>query len=771
MFALFPQLAHQPSIMEGDWYFKRPHGLTAAGVDMGPPPDPEDTVAYNSYLAAARHWRYDDRAVGTTEFGTLELIDASYEKGAKPLGEEKSVFDHPATPAEVIVHILRHLVTSNATVRKTLKDVTFFPVRREHVEFACLSLDKPPPSGDDPVGDAGMGRQLLLLKWLMEGTFLPPFGDYNDTAVGPEGTDLRTVLFNRLLQRQELVKVEGYEWALFHQWAALKANSTLRVSPQGASDSQQTASLAARARCQALFGDYLDAHDDAVMKKVGKAAIRGTLAGLAADDDARPGLFSMTPAQFDADASLATFEHFIARRALASEDVFEAENLPALMDDFLQTKAGSSRKFCQIRKRTDGVNQFILAAHQFLAGVQNATGDEYFDTKEARLIAGFVNEIETRTNNAQAIEFGFNGVANNRQPGRLPLAGNPAQPGFIAPQLSYPFTVTVCKNQTTTEVPGIRVHLESGPQNLIIAPPLAVAPLTFPADQTAMVVNVKNTDGSPLLALRRSAAGVGELLQHRMALVIEDEDARDEANLFVENDVAPLESVIMSVPHPHDPELVPAAKTRWVYRGVFFEDITDPVSGETITSQAQLQRMIDTQLRQGRLDSQARLAGLDDTERENQLLADVRARRDGTLGLESFSNEDLRAMTDPELLAVQHLGPPLQAIGISTAEDMFTAIRFSMGPASRPAHPSIISVLLAFEVPIDAGIQYVRTATKGPNGVPVRKWLNPGEEGREVVFFHEVKFSRCLAFEVLPSVPLHPSGFFLVHAHGPFINN
>jgi PKD repeat protein len=281
LFEAFPRLAHQPEYMTGDWYFRRPRGLTANGDDLGPPPDPDDREAFQRYVAASATWRYDTLGVGAPEIDTLELWSGSIPKGHKPFGEEKSVFDQPATPAEVISHILTHLVKSDPERRKILPDVSFFPFRREHLKFACLSLEKPPPFGDDPVGDAGMGRQLLLMKWLLEGAFLPPFGNFNAPASLPSG--MRSTLFDRLKQRESLMAVEGYEWGLYQQWAILRDNAHFRVRPQGVNDAQAAAAIA-RARCREVFGNFLDKHDEKVMKKVGKAGIRAALARLAIDD-------------------------------------------------------------------------------------------------------------------------------------------------------------------------------------------------------------------------------------------------------------------------------------------------------------------------------------------------------------------------------------------------------------------------------------------------------------------------------------------------------
>jgi len=57
--------------------------------------------------------------------------------------------------------------------RIEFEDITFFAVSREEFEGARLSIMPPPASGgSDAFGDMGLGRQQLLLKWLLEGQYV-----------------------------------------------------------------------------------------------------------------------------------------------------------------------------------------------------------------------------------------------------------------------------------------------------------------------------------------------------------------------------------------------------------------------------------------------------------------------------------------------------------------------------------------------------------------------------------------------------------------------
>src|SRR6185436_14817843 len=57
-------------------------------------------------------------------------------------------------------------------VTVSFKDITFFAVRREPFEQAKLDVLPPASSGTDAAGDVGLGRQQLLLKWLLEGEYV-----------------------------------------------------------------------------------------------------------------------------------------------------------------------------------------------------------------------------------------------------------------------------------------------------------------------------------------------------------------------------------------------------------------------------------------------------------------------------------------------------------------------------------------------------------------------------------------------------------------------
>ena len=126
------------------------------------------------------------------------------------------------------------------------------------------------------------------------------------------------------------------------------------------------------------------------------------------------GFFNQFGVDFDADASLKTFEHYVTRRALAApEEFFGGPAGARLLNDFLQTKVGDPLKFCEIRARADGVDQYIFDGNSFLQSVQLATATAYGDYQDDLLEAGQINEVEVRTANAQAIDYGFTGLSGS----------------------------------------------------------------------------------------------------------------------------------------------------------------------------------------------------------------------------------------------------------------------------------------------------------------------------------------------------------------------
>ena len=139
-------------------------------------------------------------------------------------------------------------------------DITFFRFSREDFANAKLNVQPPPASTPgDATGDIGLGRQQLLLLWLLGGEYVPL------TSVGP-GPSLDTLL-DRLRNVTDISRLEGFEWATLQSYNLAKSKALLRFA--GASD--PTSSL------HPLYVKQL--HDAA------KAGIRSAFGRLIADTE------------------------------------------------------------------------------------------------------------------------------------------------------------------------------------------------------------------------------------------------------------------------------------------------------------------------------------------------------------------------------------------------------------------------------------------------------------------------------------------------------
>lgn len=463
----FEENAYRDLTMAGDWYFKLPEGLDSEGNSLGFPPDLGNKAQLAPYLNAVAAWRYTlpptfQTLAGETSFEVL--------KGKSILGEPtaKSVFNNPVSPSSVVSFVLTENLKKSTTtisgknIRKILPDVSFFPYRREHFEFAVMSLERPPPFGDDPIGDAGMGRGLLLLKWVLEGAFLPEFDGFNTgfDAAGAADKARRTAVFDRLVARSDSLEVEGYEWGIYQEFAALSESVHLRVRRSDPEPQDGNPASLVRER-QLVFGDYFMAHDKKAMKKVGKAAIRSVLARMAAEDAQRPQLFAMTPEQFDAETRLASFEHLVADLGKANLSLFSGITAQD-MDNYLNAKIGNfdDKHLKEILQDPETVDEFITKGMDLIrVSVQEPTEDDYADYLKALLQEGNENalaECNSRLANNAAVNFGLTTSTGEFKPGRFQLHGE-----LDAADLSYSFVLNL-HNHSDTDPAMVTVKMDPG---------------------------------------------------------------------------------------------------------------------------------------------------------------------------------------------------------------------------------------------------------------------------------------------------------------------
>ena len=727
--AAYAKLAHLPDYLEGDWYFAPPVGVDAEGNTMGAIPNPEDEDAYEEYRFTAQRWRYRlpvgiNNTLGGTASGPSEgrrFFDVT--KGTT-IGN-LPLFDHPATPADIIAAALTHTAKSDPQVSAELPEVTFFPVRREHFFFGTPSVERPPPFGDDPIGDAGLGRGLLFLKWVLEGVFINPFAnDPTDLPLGEIDLSLRTTIHERLRERQSALGIEGYEWGLLQEYVLLRESAHLIM--------EQTAAEAAPANLPDIVPDGIASQENKIIKKVGKSVIRAVFGRLMADPAARSEFLAVTPQSYDADAGLRTFEHLVAR---VGANHPEAAGLqPPALDLFLGAKLGDSAVLNLVRAEPEGFANFVEAGFEYLkSSAQVPLADTYADFLDSLLPAGRINEFSARSENARIIDHGIVTEDGDR-PGRADLHG--LEGNAVA---NYSFNLALHKRgHGENEAGPVDVALLNEPGDSLLLPNI-----TIPANRNMVVLDQTGPDGKPFFTVRRPITS-SVTATHEFALVgpglVDDS--------FSSNNFASFESRFLDLtPHflPRFRVELPEEKTRWIFRGLRLTDVG--VAGlETL------------ELERGVHESAAVRNGLDVATRVSEL-------SDALTDLGDFSDDDVFLWSEAERAALAHVGGvPPNSPAISTAEKasfpLTSGLVNNLGPLEK-------AWLLVMEVPVTAsgtfvnqGIEYLATANGG-----VRR-INDSE-GNEVVYIGEIRFLQAHLFQILPppdtQPPPLPAANVLIH--------
>jgi len=396
---------HTPDSLTGDWYFQRPTGLDAGGT-----PTRDD--------GAIVTWEYT-LPPGRTVDGQTRL------RMARQANDEDLAqgFRSPLTPADVIAREFTRAITANPARRALLPQTSFFPERREHFMFGRLHLQRPPDFGDDPLGDGGTGRQLLLLKWLLEGAFVTATDEGGAAEFSPGAPTLTQIYAH--WQRVGVPRAEGLEWGLFHDFAALNAKpfqtAELRLSSTGAE---------ARLRSlQRSIDDAVAQQQASRLKKLGKAAIRATLARLAGDTNLNA-VVTGVPAGRITDNSIRSFEHVILELARSSPETKAAfggfaedrDDLtePPDLGDFLRAKNGDRDYLATILHEPGSYERFVTTTFEFLrTRVQRPTLSPYQDYTQGLRDTDGLAELQQRTENLNLLTRG-----RGDQPGLLALNGD-----------------------------------------------------------------------------------------------------------------------------------------------------------------------------------------------------------------------------------------------------------------------------------------------------------------------------------------------------------
>jgi PKD repeat protein len=286
--------------------------------------------------------------------------------------------------------------------------LTLFAVSRESFETAELLNGTPRNRTGDPAGDLAMGRQLLLLLWILEGEYVTGFE-------GAVALDEVLARFKGVSggggglipgEPSAIPRLEGYEWSLLQELNFYKTGAMLRIA--GACNAGGRAFTADaegfRANDQAANfddEDFLRQDCNEQIHTVAKAAIRAVLARLAANDVTNPAILDIDRDRYRShgcktgvddvrdppsdtggysEKACASFEEYIASLAVKSVDdqagLFDAAELP-LIFSFYCAKVG---EHCADAKggrigsplfQTDAeANRFIADAIAFIEATQ-----------------------------------------------------------------------------------------------------------------------------------------------------------------------------------------------------------------------------------------------------------------------------------------------------------------------------------------------------------------------------------------------------------------
>ncbi|MFZ4856966.1 MAG: PKD domain-containing protein [Desulfuromonadaceae bacterium] len=253
--------------------------------------------------------------------------------------------------------------------RLTFPDITFFTMPREEFETALLNVN--PPSDEtsgDAIGDMGLGRQMLLLKWLLEGAYVDIPGR---SLQGKPLLDILALLRSSGGGEPSRIKrLEGYEWAKLQESELFSSGALIRL----VGDS--------------VPGTTLNHALDKDLHKIGKAGIRAVMARMVANTKANILLVSNANGNIHSNEGLAcldasfsintrewreercdSFEHFVASMAAritrdTSVSLFTPTQIRDVVYPFYRVKSGKEHLDSEQK-----ANTFISNAYKFIKEV------------------------------------------------------------------------------------------------------------------------------------------------------------------------------------------------------------------------------------------------------------------------------------------------------------------------------------------------------------------------------------------------------------------
>jgi PKD repeat protein len=319
----------------------------------------------------------------------------------------------------------------------TFGDLSMFAMPREAFLNAELLNGTPLYRTGDTSGDLGMGRQTLLLLWILEGQYVP---DYEGPALATILAKLKAKpasgdpIFPAEQPREPsgIPRVEGYEWARLQEYNFYKTGAPLRIVGECDATRSMIAEVSdAEAIDQGNSRD-LNFDDRSILGSgckdtihgVAKAAVRAALARIIADPAGNPLVLEIAPpggndlaeyaktACFDLGAppfdlstiapftasgtsppthGCGSFEEYIATVALKTAQrglgIFEADQLVSIVRFWCAKVDCDSGAAQQLVTSDDDANAFIREAFGFIRRVEADTLDAFRttvrnDTKE-----------------------------------------------------------------------------------------------------------------------------------------------------------------------------------------------------------------------------------------------------------------------------------------------------------------------------------------------------------------------------------------------------
>jgi hypothetical protein len=260
------------------------------------------------------------------------------------------------------------------------EDVTFFPFDRSDFENAKLNVNPPASSGTDSFGDFGLGRQQLLLLWLLGGEYVPlP----NLPAVTP-GVPLDQLL-TRLRTTTGISQLEGFEWANLQAFSFAKSTALLRFKG-GADPASSLHEIfvrqlhgAGKAAIRTAFGRLIsDTAGNRIALNVARRAGPGVLAGTPLyQSNACLMVSSTTPPNEWLAKPCGSFEEYAASaiaRTVQGPTPLSLFTLPEVLaiHRFYRVKADEER----IGNDTDA-DAFVAGVWQFIEAAKTQTATAY----------------------------------------------------------------------------------------------------------------------------------------------------------------------------------------------------------------------------------------------------------------------------------------------------------------------------------------------------------------------------------------------------------